>query len=186
MMNNILESNIDISMIRANLDDLPDYSLPDGFVLQPYQPGDRTNWVKVQTLSDEYNPISEALFLAQFGEEEDVLARRQFFLCTRQGEPIGSASAWFGNPPYKKEWGRVHWVAIVPKFQGQKLAKPLLSAVCNRLKALGHETTYMTTSTGRIPAINLYLGFGFRPEIKSPRDQEIWTALKSRLKWPKP
>jgi len=32
-------------MVRATLDDLPSYPLPDGYVLRMYRPGDEHAWV---------------------------------------------------------------------------------------------------------------------------------------------
>ena len=45
------------------------------------------------------------------------------------------------------------------------MSRPLLSAVCERMVALGDQAAYLVTATGRIPALNLYFGFGFLPDI---------------------
>ena len=97
---------------------------------------------------------------------------------------MGTATAWSGDLFPGQPIGRIHWVAIVPDRQGQGLAKPLLAATCRRLRALGHERAYLTTSTARLPAINLYLLFGFQPLVGSPEAYQAWQAVRPRLKYP--
>jgi len=83
-----------------------------------------------------------------------------------------------------KSLGRIHWVAIIPQQQGSGLAKPLLTAICKRLKELGHSKTYLTTQSVRLPAINLYAKFRFTPVIDSDGDREIWEKLQKYIKYP--
>jgi GNAT superfamily N-acetyltransferase len=80
-----------------------------------------------------------------------------------------------------REYGRVHWVAIVPEWQRHGLAKPLLTVVCQRLQELGHERAYLTTAPERIPAINLYLSFGFVPEVRSDEALRAWKEIEVKF-----
>lgn len=173
--------DLEISMIRNTLDDLPDYSLPPGFTLRPYQPGDENAWVAIHLVADQFNIVTPELFVDQFGNDATLLRQRQFYLLDPQGQAIGTSSAWFNDDYHGTAWGRVHWVAITPSMQGRGLAKPLLAATCQRLRDLGHARAYLTTSGGRLPAIGLYLKFGFVPEILTPEDASIWADVLKRL-----
>jgi GNAT superfamily N-acetyltransferase len=167
-----------VTMVRGDLEDLPRHAVPDGFAIRPYAPGDELAWVRIQSAADAYNVIVADLFRAQFGDDTRELGRRLFMLEDPVGTAIGTAAAWSGGARRGPTVGRVHWVAIHPAHQGRGLAKPLLSRVCLALRALGHESAFLTTSTNRIPAIGLYLGFGFVPEIAGPQDAAAWAALQ--------
>lgn len=178
-----LREYLDVRMIRKNLDDIPEYSLPAGYSIRWYQPGYEKYWQAVQLLADEYTRVTPDLFEEQFGKDTQLLSERQCFLCDSKDNIIGTATAWLDNSS-EKSLGRIHWLAIVPKQQGKGLAKPLLTTICKRLKELGHRKAYLTTQTVRIPAINLYAKFGFAPVIDSDRDREIWEKLQKNIKYP--
>ena len=174
---------LDVKMIRENLDSVPEYDLPAGYSIRWYQPGYEESWQKVQSLADEYTRVTPGLFREQFGADIKLLSERQCFLCNGKENIIGTATAWLDNQGEKSP-GRIHWVAIIPQQQGKGLAKLLLTIICKRLKGLGHSKTYLTTQTVRIPAINLYVKFGFTPVIDSDLDREIWEKLQKHIKYP--
>ena len=149
-------------MVRDPLAGFPEYALPEGFALRPYAPGDEAAWRRIHLEADLFTDVPSELFRAQFGHDEKELARRQLYLAAPEGVSVGTASAWYGTEDRWKGWGRVHWVAIVPRWQGRGLAKPLMSAVLARLAELGHDRAYLTTHAVRTPAIGLYARFGFR------------------------
>ena len=43
-----------------------------------------------------------------------------------------------------------------------------------------------STSTRRIPAINLYLSFGFVPLVQNDEERRAWQGIRERLKYPIP
>lgn len=182
----MLEDNLSISMLRHTLDDLPEYAVPEPFSIRWYQPGDAAHWVDIHVEADEFNTLTKTVYDREFGVDEAVLAQRQAFLCNGQGTPIGTASAWF-EPDYTGQpFGQVHWVAIRPRYQGRGLSKPLLSAICQRMFALGDTRAFLHTSTARIPAIQLYLKFGFVPEIRGDgvHDRQAWRQVKTHVSHP--
>lgn len=183
-MLDVVALNLPIAMIRPDLDDIPALSFPAGFRFRWYVAGDEQLWVAIQSAADAYNEISLGLFQQEFGSDQRLLHERIFFLENPQGRAIGTAAAWFNSSYMGRPFGRVHWVAILPDFQGQGLGKPLMTIVCRRLRELGHDRAYLTTSTARIPAINLYLQFGFRPQTYEDAEADIWHRLRPYLKDP--
>lgn len=178
--------NILLTMVRKNLECIPHYALPRGFACRWYEPGDEVVWARIQAAADKYNKIGPDLFHAQFGSDERALRERQFFIVDPQGSAAGTATAWFGEDGEGTPLGRVHWVAITPPMQGLGLGRPLMTIVCERLRALGHRRAYLTTSSARIPALNLYLKFGFVPEPASEQEAQAWAALRGTLRYPYP
>ena len=171
-----------VTMAREGLGGLPAYALPAPFSFRWYRPGDERLWLEIQASADEHNDITPGLFEGQFGGDAEALAARQCFLIDGEGRAVGTATAWFDRVYEGREWGRVHWVALVPRMQGRGLAKPLLAAVCGRLRELGHERAYLTTAPERIPAIGLYLKFGFAPVLKTESDAAVWREVQKRLR----
>jgi len=165
-------------MIRRDLAAIPQHAVPAGYAIRPFVPGDERAWVEIQSAADAHNVITDRLFRDQFGDDSGELRRRLFMLVDASGAAIGTAAAWFDDTGRRPGFGRVHWVAIHPDHQGRGLAKPLLSHVCVTLRDLGHERAFLTTSTARVPAIGLYLRFGFVPEIGGPEDVAAWHALR--------
>jgi GNAT superfamily N-acetyltransferase len=166
-----------LTMIRQSLQAIPDFKLPAGFKLRWYVAGDEALWLEIHLKADRFNPITPELFQQQFGTDTEQLKKRQCYLLSPDDKAIGTATAWYGKDPEVKEFGRVHWVALLPEYQGRGLSKPLLSAVCNRMRELGHTQAYLTTSVERKAAIGSYLRFGFKPWIRNEDEQAIWAQL---------
>jgi GNAT superfamily N-acetyltransferase len=171
-----------VQMIRRDLRRIPQHAVPSGYSIRWHRRGDRESWVRIQRLAERLVPISAELYEKEFGHDEPLLSQRQAFLVDEGGHEIGTATAWFDGNYHGERYGRIHWVAIVPEHQGRGLAKPLLTAVCNRLVELGHDRAYLVTSTARLPAISLYLRFGFEPDIRSDQDREIWQPTLNELR----
>lgn len=168
-------------MMRENLEAIPEFALADGFKLRWYSPGDERLWLDIHLKADQYTQITSELFQQQFGNDLEQVATRQCYLVSPGGKTIGTATAWFGNSPEVNQFGRVHWVALLPEYQGRGLSKPLLGAVCKRLRELGHNRAYLSTSSNRKPAIRLYLRFGFKPWIQQEQEKKIWQQLLAPL-----
>ncbi len=150
-----------IIMELDSLATIPSFQLPPGFSIRPYIPGDEQYWFNIHRLADKYSQITESLFSEQFGNDQRVLHQRQFYII-HNDVPVGTASAWF-KPEFKGgSYGQVHWVAIMPEYQGRGLAKPLLATILNRLRELGYDKAMLNTDTRRLIAVALYEKFNFK------------------------
>jgi GNAT superfamily N-acetyltransferase len=169
--------NVRLKMVRESLDHLPVHRPPPPFSVRWYQPGDEAHWLQIHLQADPLNRITPDLFGQQFGSNAALLSKRQGYLVSQQALPIGTCTAWFNDDFEGGPWGRVHWLALLPAYQGRGLAKALLSAIGQRLRELGHQRAYLTTSSLRLPAIRLYQSFGFLPLIHNQAEAAAWKEL---------
>lgn len=169
-----------VCLVRPHLEALPGFTVPAGFDLRPYRPGDRDRWVELVCAADSFQPISAATHESAFGHDVHELAERQVFLVAPGGQLIGTATAWHGQGERWQGWGRVHWLAVSPAWQGRGFGKVLLAATLQRLRELGHARAYLTTETVRLTAIRLYLRLDFTPDLTEAADRAAWRDLRSR------
>ena len=177
--------NIDVWMINRDLARAPRYALPSGYSMRFYRQGDVATWSRVQQATEKLmsTPPDEATFEKEYGLDHAYLSERILFLVGPDGREIGTIGAWNDSVFENRELGRIHWVAIVPEAQGAGLAKPMLSAACDVLRAHGYGEVWLWTATGRVPALNLYLQFGFAPYLREEAERDAWLAIAPKLKF---
>lgn len=172
-----------VMMKREDLQDIPEFSLPANFHFDFFQKGEEADWVRVETAAGEFSNEKEARrrFNREFGSRLDEFSKRCLFLKNEKQQIIGTITAWYGKPAENTEKiGRIHWVSILPNYQGLGLAKPMLTA---GLKVLAnyHTAAYLTSGTINYRAINMYLQYGFQPVIQDDKDIEAWTIIEATL-----
>jgi GNAT superfamily N-acetyltransferase len=178
---------IPITMVRDSLDGLPDYPLPEGYSIRTFKRGDGPLWAEIGASAGNFDSLDAAVEQFDKGLAEPVedMGSRCFFLVHNESNrAVGTAMAWY-DPAFVEgeNYGRVHWVAIVPEFQGKGLAKPLMSVVLKRL-AESHTKAVLGTQTFRKAAVSLYLDLGFVPYFKRETCPQAWADLAVELGHP--
>ena len=174
---------IRLKMERKNLLNIPEFPLPDGYQIRMFKKGDEHNWARIEASVDEFKDEKAALehFAKEFGPYIDEMEERCLFVENSNGEAIATTTAWYGDLKGGGEiLGRIHWVGVVPEYQGKKLSKPLLSEALKVL-AQHHERAYLTSQTTSYQAVNMYLNFGFEPFLTEPSCHEAWDLMESVL-----
>ncbi len=176
--------NIGVQMTRADLGNLPHAPLPPGFRVRPFADGaDPALWVAIIRGGETFFTIEDDLWERAFGFDLPAARERVFFVETDTGEPVGTVAAWYGSDE-KAEWGRIHWITMLPAYQGQGIGKAALAYALRRLAELGHQAVYLETSTARLPALQMYLRFGFVPAYDRPDARDAWSAVAPHLNHP--
>lgn len=180
----IVQRNLSVRMERDDLDGIAEFPLPPDCSLRWYETGDERAWTDIHLAAEEFAEITDDVHPREFGTDARTLAQRQCFLLDARHVPIATATAWLDDDYFGRPYGRVHWVAVRPEHQGRGFSKPLMSTVLARMAELGHNRAYLRTSTARLPAINLYVLFGFRPSLRTAEERTVWEQLNGNLRRP--
>jgi len=175
--------SITVVMVREHLDNIPQYPLPAGYRMRLYRPGDKKVWVRLWEASDSLDRAAER-FDESFGYDLPALQKRCYFLVAPDGKDVGTITAWYNRNFRGRRWGLIHWVAIIPEYQGKGLSKCMMTVAMNRLRALRHRRAYLRTQTHRIPAIKTYLDFGFLPDMTYPDAKRAWQIVRKYINHP--
>jgi predicted GNAT family acetyltransferase len=149
-------------MVNPELRNAPTYSVSPDLQIHWYEPGDEESWIAIHKLADQYNTITPQLFSEQFAHEELGLSERQCYLFDKTDQAVATATAWAEQRGPFSGFGKLHWVAVIPKLHNRGIGKMVVSVACQRLLALGHTRAFLVTDTRRPAAIHLYETFGFR------------------------
>jgi len=172
-----------VTMIRPDLLNIPQIPFPEGFSIRPMRMDEIGLWTDIERDAEPYIEISDCTFHQEFGHDLQAIQWRSFIIINNKGEGVGTISAWYDRNFKGEEYGRIHWVAIRSAYQGKGLGKAALSFALNKL-AQWHDRCYLMTQTKRLPAIKLYLDFGFIPDLDTPEAVESWREVKDKLKHP--
>ena len=177
---------IPVIMVTDDLTKIPVYGLPDGFHAKTYRKGDEYEWSLIEQSVGEFKNTEDALkhFSIEFGPFLDEFQDRCFFIEADNGKKIATATAWYNDNFLGKCYGRLHWVAVIPEYQGKKLGKPLVHLTMKRMEMF-HDRVYLTTQTTSQRAVSLYLDFGFVPFVEDAESLRGWRILAKQLRHPK-
>lgn len=179
---------IDLLLERVNLENIPEYELPEGYRFVLYQPGDRDAWIAIEQSAKELADYEHGVRTWQryYGNVEDTLHNRMIFIENAQGEKVATATAYYDlNGDLSPQRGQVHWVAVRRDHQGKGLSKPLISQVLKVMKQRGHTEAMLHTQTTTWVAVKLYLNFGFRPiKENAEKNRDGWRIIKALTNHP--
>jgi mycothiol synthase len=165
-------------MVLASLDRLPDVVIPGAYVIRTYRPGDGAAWCRLinDAIGGEY---AEERFEQEMTGAPG-LEPADLFFAVSGGAPAGTA--WARRARDKPESvGYVHMVAVAPEHRGRGLGRALVLSVLYRFREVGIACAMLETDDIRLPAIHLYLGLGFRPELVHESHAERWRRVRREL-----
>ncbi len=176
-----LVQQLQLLMKRGRLEGVGQPTLPKGYSLRTFRPGDERHWARIISRAFETEcPISV------FGREiarHDAFSPDGLFFLTYRGHPVGTATAW-SKPELGARSGYVHMVALVPEHTRKGLGKVLTAAVLNYFKEHGLRSAFLHTDEHRLAAIKTYIEMGFEPVIRREDVRRRWLEVLRSLRRP--
>jgi beta-glucuronidase len=172
-----------VHMLRPHMRDLPRFDFPESYSIRPMRLDEVGVWTDIQRDAEPFIAIDDGLFMREFGDDLPAITRRCFLITGPKGVAAGTISGWYSRDFKGQDYGRIHWVAVRPAYQGRGLAKAAMSCVMAQL-AEWHTRAWLATSTGRIGAIKIYLDFGFVPDMDGPNAETAWRQVRAKLDHP--
>ncbi|MCB9637826.1 MAG: GNAT family N-acetyltransferase [Myxococcales bacterium] len=127
---------------------LPEYA--DGFAHLNYQ------WIEKHF---EVEPYDRKVLDAP---EEQILAKGgEIFFAVHEGKPVGTVALL----PLDDDSFELTKMAVAPSFRGKQLGKRLMLRAIEHATKVGKKHLIILSNTLLVPAINLYIDFGFRPVV---------------------
>jgi len=165
-------------MRRPHMDGLPEFSLPEGHAIRPFQPGDERHWRAIVGAAFRETKTEED-FRKSMVERPDGDTANILFVVDPGGTPCATASA-YGDATT----GYVHFVATLPSHAGRKLGYWVSLEVLRRFRRRGCRKAFLKTDDFRIPAIKTYRQLGFKPWLAHESHLPRWKRLARLLDAP--
>ena len=175
---------VSVWMERPNFENIPQYELAPGLHFRLFRRGDEETWARLLASSG-LRPSFEAAMKQwefEFEQAQDEMEKRCIFVETDDGTAIATTLAWYMDEP-SSEWGRIHWVGVDPAYQGKRIGKAMISEALTRMSKM-HPKVVLETEHPRLPAIKMYLDFGFTPQIRGEEDKAAWVEIGKQLTLP--
>lgn len=169
---------INVAMCRPHLHNAPNAPLPAGCSLHALARSDEPQLATLLSLAFAES-WDEQRVRSALTQAEDVKA---VYGVMWQGELVATASSQF-LPEQDRRSGFVHWLATHPEHRGRGLAGVLVKRVLEDFDMRSYESARLLTQPERLPAIRLYLKFGFVPEyaVGKRDDRNTWSDVLSAL-----
>lgn len=165
-----------LKMRRLSYDGLPLVSLPAGYRLRTYRPGDEAAWADIINRAGQLGEHTPDKVRTSLTGQDRFHPEGLVFVTTDEGEPVATACAWLNT---RDDWrtGQVHMVAVVPEHQGKRLSYWASVAICHIFRSWGIPQIFLLTDEFRKAAVKVYLNLGFRPIIRSREHYERWIGM---------
>lgn len=156
----------------TRFDDLAPPTLPAGYGLRTFRPGDEDAWIAVLNTAA-FGEWDCARLDRMLSGDRGPMPYEGIWFATHEDVPVGSLCTFFyrGETPPAAEIG---WVAVMPEHRSRGLAGAMCMAALAFVHDKGFTYAFLKTEDYRVAAIKLYLRLGFEPEMVAPEHPAWW------------
>ncbi len=175
-------------LLERDLEQIPQFELPEGYQFVFYKAGDRDSWIEIERSAKEFTSYEQGLqsWHKYYETRQEELPARMVFVEDSKGEKVATATAFYDIYGRDKSGdGWLHWVAVRREYQGKGLSKPLIAYVLNLMTNLGYRHAKIPTQTTTWLACKIYMDFGFKPiPANKINSLEGWRIVKTLTNHP--
>lgn len=158
----------------------PQLSLPGGYTLRTYRPGDEKGYIGVMSRAGFIDWNEDSLK----GTLGKTLPEGLFFVEHDKARRIVATAVATHKPSELHPFGgELGWVATDPEYRGKGLGLIVCAAVVHRFLEAGYKNIYLQTDNFRLPAIKTYLKLGFVPLFCAPDMERRWQRVREELNY---
>ncbi|MXY50258.1 MAG: GNAT family N-acetyltransferase [Gemmatimonadetes bacterium] len=175
-----------LRMMRPDLEDLPEISVPDGYALRTYRPGDEAAWCEIMNTGIGTDWTAEKC-RKELTDTEPFMADGCFFAMRtgEAGEAVATACAYDVQPEgisaAQVHAAQVHMVCAKPAHRGRGLGRLVTLAVLHYMRERGYAAAFLGTDDFRVPAVRTYLGLGFIPDYIEDSHRLRWSSVFAEI-----
>ena len=138
-------------------------TLPEGFILHSYVPGDEVLWASLEHEAGDFDSPQDAedYFRHTYSSHEDALRERCWFVIAPDGTPAGTCTAW-RDPRNGGTVASLHWLVVSAQYQRLGIGRALCNQVLHVFAAKEEAPIYIHTQPWSWKAVLLYGSLGFR------------------------
>ena len=171
---------------QKSVRNLPDVTLPDGYMLRGYLPGDEVSWSKTLQVCGfkdwDYAEVVDYLKNAERRAGSRVVEHEgEIVAATFASRKKRSATDTVNGADTHNE-GLLDFVVTHPDHRGNGLGKATCTEVARFLVNRGCESVSLLTDDWRLPAIHIYLSLGFEPVMNRSDMPRRWQVIFNKLK----
>lgn len=169
---------------RNTVKSLPSISLPPGYTIRSYRPGDEKTWA--ETLQEcGFQSWNETEVLAYLQDPERRRGSRvvehnnRIVAATFASRSRGDSSEAIAS---RTNEGILDFVVTHPDHRDRGLGKATCTEVAKFFTDLGCTSISLRTDDWRLSAIHVYLSLGFKPVMNREDMPQRWANIHQKLK----
>ncbi len=172
------ESHPQLAMQRLHLDDLPENTLPSGYGIRAYRSGDADRCETI--IASSFQAPRERFSFDRTMRSDPAFRPERVLFVTHEDTPVGTASA-YRFPALDRTGGSLHYVGVLPEYQGKKLGFRVSVAALHQMAREGWSSATLRTDDFRLAAVKTYLALGFKPLIVAGNQRRRWRDVLTAI-----